>query len=127
MNGSSTITYVNGTITIEPAHVEVTASGGAMVVGGSVPTITASYSGLVNDQTAPAVLPTCSTTATSSSVAGNYPSTCSGASDPNYTFSYEHGTVSVGAAVVTVTASSRTTTYGKPAAITADLLGLRAR
>ena len=123
VNGSSTITYVNGTITIEPAQVEVTASGGAMVVGGSVPTITASYSGLVNDQTAPAVLPTCSTTATSASVAGNYPSTCSGASDPNYSFSYEHGTVSVGAALVTVTASSRTTAYGKPAAITATYSG----
>ena len=45
VNGSSTITYVNGTITIEPAQVEVTASGGAMVVGGSVPTITAQLLG----------------------------------------------------------------------------------
>ena len=81
-----------------------------------------------NGETAPAVLPTCSTTATSSSPAGDYPSSCSGASDPNYTFTYVDGTVGVGSAVVTVTASSGSSTYGDDApTITRDLLGLPAR
>src|SRR4029077_4971764 len=46
------------------------------------------YSGLVNGDTAPATAATCSTTATSESGPGNYTSSCSGAADPNYTFSY---------------------------------------
>src|SRR5262249_6925283 len=78
----------------------------SMDVGGAVPTITASYSGLKNGDTAPAVLPTCGTTATSSSPAGTYPSSCSGASDANYSFTYVDGVVGVGTVVVTVTASS---------------------
>ena len=53
--GTTAIVYVNGTITIQPAAVVVTASDDAMALGGSVPTITASYSGLQNGETAPAV------------------------------------------------------------------------
>ena len=37
---------------------------------------------------------------------GTYPSTCSGAADPNYTFTYVGGTVSVLVPVLTITASS---------------------
>ena len=44
---------------------------------------------------APATAPTCSTTATSSSPAGSYPTTCAGAADPNYTFGYVGGTVTI--------------------------------
>ena len=77
-----------------------------MNAGGSVPAITPTYGGLVNGDTAPDTAPTCSTTATSSSPAGTYPSTCSGAADDNYTFTYVNGTVTVNAANVIVTASS---------------------
>ena len=58
-----------------------------MTYGGSTPTITASYSGFVNGDTAASLTtpPTCSTAATSASPVGSYPSSCSGAVDPNYT------------------------------------------
>ena len=106
VDGTSTINYVNGTITIEPAPVDVTASSASMDVGGSVPTITASYSGLKNGDTAPAVLPTCSTTATSSSPAGTYPSTCSGAVRPELHVHLRRRHRRRRHRVVTVTASS---------------------
>jgi hypothetical protein len=110
----STINYVSGTVTVNPALVTVTASSPSMTYGGTVPTITPGYSypaGAVNDHT-PATPPICSTTATSTSVPGSYPSTCTGAADPDYTFSYVAGTVTVSKALVTVTASSGTMTQG---------------
>lgn len=100
-----TFSYVDGTITIVPAAATITASSDSMTYGGSVPAITASYSGLVNGDTAPATPPTCSTDATSSSDAGSYTSTCADAADDNYTFSYVDGTVTIDQAEVTVTAS----------------------
>ena len=49
--------------------------------------ITPSYSGWVNgdDASSLTTTPTCSTTATSASGVGSYPSSCSGTTDPNYT------------------------------------------
>ena len=94
----SAIKYVAGMLTVNPAPLVITASSATMNYGGTVPTITPSYSAFVNGDTANSLTtkPTCSTTATSSSPAGNYPSTCSGAVDPNYKFSYVAGTVTVG-------------------------------
>ncbi len=43
---------------------------------------------------------------------GSYPSSCSGASDPNYTVSYVPGVVQVGTSPLTITASSGSSTYG---------------
>ena len=103
---------MNGTITITPAPVTVTASSASMAYGGSVPAISAEYDGLKNGDTAPAVLPTCGTTATSTSPVGAYASTCSGASDANYAFSYTDGSVAVGKVGVAVTASSGMSGYG---------------
>jgi hypothetical protein len=104
--------YVSGTVTIMKAPLTITASSGNMIYGGTVPTITASYTGLVNGDTAPATLPTCSTTATSTSNVGSYPSTCSGAVDSNYAFTLVHGAVNVTPAAATITASSGSFTYG---------------
>ena len=64
-----------------------------------LPTITPAYSGFVNGNTASSLTtqPTCSTAATSSSpVLGSpYASSCGGAVDPNYAFSYLDGSVTV--------------------------------
>ena len=92
------ITYAPGTLTVQPAALTITASSGSMTYGASPPAITASYSGFVNGDT-PASLttpPTCTTTAKSNSPAGTYPTTCSGAVDPNYQITYVNGTISVG-------------------------------
>ena len=118
--------YVAGTITIEPAPVTVTASSATITVGDPVPTISASYAGFKQGETAPAVEAVCSTDATNSSPAGTFASTCSGAAEDNYSFTYVDGTVEVAPAVVTVTASSATSTYGQaPPAITASYAGFQ--
>lgn len=121
-----TVVYVAGTITIEPAPVTVTASSATITVGDPIPTITADYAGFKHGETEPAVGATCSTEATDTSPAGTYASTCSGAAHDNYSFNYVDGAVEVAAAVVTVTASSGTHTYGQSAPeITASYAGFQ--
>jgi hypothetical protein len=104
-SGASTITLTDpsylaskstpATFTVAATPLTITASSATMIVGGSVPAITPIYTGLINGNTAPATPPTCTTTATSASPAGAYPTTCSGASDPSYTISYVTGTLTV--------------------------------
>ena len=108
------INYTAGSASIGPAPLSITASSPAMTYGGAVPAITPIYSGLVAGDTAASLPtpPTCSTTATSSSPPGTYPSTCSGAVDANYDISYNPGSVSVGTTVLTITATSATMAYG---------------
>lgn len=106
-------TYVAGTLTVTKAPLTVTASSGSMTYGGTVPTITPGYADFVNGDGPSAVSGVaCSTTATAASAVGKYPSSCSGGSAANYTLSYNNGSVTVGAAVLTVTAPSPTKTYG---------------
>ena len=92
----------------------ITASSGTVAYGTAPPTITASYSGFVNGDTAASLTtpPTCSTTATATSLVGSYDSSCSGAVDANYTITYQTGTVQVAAVTVVITASSPSMTYG---------------
>ena len=116
-----TISYGTGSVTIRKAPLSVTASSGSMAYGGAVPAIAPSYSGFVNGD-GPGSLstaPTCTTTATSSSpVSGSpYLSSCAGAVDANYSFSYPTGSVTVGPVPLTITASSPTTPYGSAATI----------
>ena len=111
---------------VAPAPLSISASSGTMSYGGSVPAITPTFVGFVNGDTSASLTtaPNCGTTATSSSGVGNYPSTCTGAVDPNYVFSYTAGQVTVGAAPLVVTASSVATTYGTAAtAITPSCSG----
>lgn len=91
------------TITIDPAPLTVTASSGTMTYGGSVPAVTAQASGLVGTDTLATLGSglTCSTTATSTSDPGTYPTTCSGASDANYDISYAAGSIVVSPATPT--------------------------
>jgi hypothetical protein len=108
------ITYAGAAsgFVVNSAPLSITASSGTMAHGTTPPIITASDSGFVNDQhqsTLSGTL-TCATAATSSSPVGNYASSCSGLSDPNYSISYVNGTVSVtGTMMITV---SGTQTYG---------------
>ena len=71
-----------------------------MTAGRPVPTITASYSGFVNGDSAASlpIAPACWTSATSWSPPGTYPTYCSGAADPNYTIdasSYMEGALTI--------------------------------
>ena len=86
-----TISYVAGTLTIQavptPSVPVVTAPSMTIVHGSALPGLVPAYSGFTagdsdtSSLTSPAV---CSTTATSSSAAGSYPVTCSGAIDLHY-------------------------------------------
>ena len=109
-----TFVYVDGSITIARALVTVTTSSGSMTYGGAVPAIAPSYSGWVKGE-GPATLttaPTCSTAAKSASAVGTYKASCTGAAAANYSFAYVDGSVKVNPALVTLTASSDSMTYG---------------
>jgi hypothetical protein len=120
-----TITYVPGTLSVTPAALVITASSGSFTYGGTPPTITPGYSGLKNGDSAPVIAPSCSTAALATSAAGGYLSTCAGARDPDYTITYQPGLVTVTPALLVITASSGSFTYGgAPPTITPGYSGL---
>jgi hypothetical protein len=82
--------------------VTVTAPSPSKVYGAAVPPLTPTYGGLTGGDTQPATAATCITTATATSPAGTYPVTCSGASDPKYTFAYVAGTLTISKASPTI-------------------------
>jgi hypothetical protein len=97
--GSASPPVSQGVIT--PGVLTITASSASMPHGGIVPTITPSFLGFVDNNTIAIVASelTCSTTATSSSPIGDYPSSCSGAVSGSFTINYVSGTVRVTAPV----------------------------
>src|SRR5206468_3218800 len=112
------ISYFAGGLTVTPVPLTVTADDQTKPYGAALPTLTASYAGLVNGDT-PASLtaaPTLATTATASShAAGNpFAITASGAIDSDYTISYVAGTLTVTPVGLTITADSKTKEYGAP-------------
>jgi hypothetical protein len=112
------ISYVSGTLTVNPAPLTITASSPIMTYGGTVPTITAIYSGLENGDVAPATPPTCSVAGTVTN-AGTYTTTCSGAVDSNYApITYVSGTLTV------ITPQTPQTTITLSDGSTANSLGI---
>ena len=116
-SGASTpgyyFTYFTGTVTVDPAQITVTATSRSITYGDPQPAITVlSYSPSVS----PATPATCSTPYAQGADAGIYPTTCSNAADPNYTFSYVGGSVSVARLSIQVTcqASPNPITAGDP-------------
>jgi hypothetical protein len=109
-----TISYVAGTLIVSPAGLTITADNKSKVYGAALPTLTASYSGFVNGDTAASFItsPTLSTTATASSHVGSYSVTASSAVDPDYTISYVAGTLTVSPAGLTITADNKSKAYG---------------
>src|SRR5438067_1933926 len=112
-----TLQYVTGLVTVGQATLTVTAPSAPMTYGGSVPALAASITGLVNSDPATVVSGTapCTTTATSLTSVGSYPTECQAHTTlaaTNYTFQYVTGLVTVGQATLTVTAPSAPMTYG---------------
>jgi hypothetical protein len=100
------ITYNTAIFTIGKSSLVITASDGAMVFGGSLPTITASYSGYVNGDTALATPPVCSANA------ATHVTSCSGAADPDYTITYVPGVLTVNDAALVITANDQSRAFG---------------
>jgi len=106
----------NGTLTINPAPLTVTADDQIMVYGAPVPSLTYSITGFVNGDTAGVVsgTPGLSTPAMSSSNVGNYPIAVSVAelSATNYSFTGQSGTLTIEKAHLTVTVKPESKLYG---------------
>ena len=96
-NASGSATTSAATMTVLQEPLTIVANDTSMFPGSAVPPLTASYPNLTHQSVADAVTtaPTCTTTATSSSPAGTYPITCSGADTPNYIPTYQDGTLTV--------------------------------
>jgi len=99
---------------VTPVALTVAASSPKMSYGSKPPAITPLYSGFVAGESAANLArpPVCGTTATSTSYAGSYTTSCTGAVDANYTISYKTGTLTVTQAVLTVKATSLSEVYG---------------
>ena len=94
---NGTVNLVNGKLIITKAPLTISAGNYTKQEGEANPTFTPTFSGFKNSETK-AVLttqPTITTTATTSSPAGTYPVTVSGAAAQNYDISYVNGTLTV--------------------------------
>jgi autotransporter-associated beta strand protein len=113
-----TLAYVDGTLTVTPVGLTVAANNTSKSYGAPIPTLTASFSGFVNGDTAASLThqPVLSTTANQSSpvIIGGYPITGSGADEPDYSFRYVPGTLTIIPATVTVSADDQSMSYGGP-------------
>ena len=111
---------VDESFTVNPAQLTITANPATKVYSAALPTLTVTYTGLVNGDTpatfssAPNTPTAITTTATASShVSGNpYTITASGAVDSDYSISYVVGSLTVTAAPLTITANNQTKVYG---------------
>ena len=108
------VTVNQGQLTVVPATLTITADSQTKLYGAPLPSLTATYSGLVDGDTASSLAtpPTLSTPATAGSPVALYAITAAGAADPNYTISYVAGTLSITPAPLTITANDASKTYG---------------
>ncbi len=113
-----TITYVNGSLTVSPAALVITANNETKTYG-TVETFSATAfteTGLVtaNGDTVTGVSET-STGAAATATVGTYPIIASGATGTglsNYTITYVNGSLTVSPAALVITANNETKTYG---------------
>ena len=110
------ISYASGRLTVTTAALTINANNQSKVYGAALPTLTASYAGLVNGDTAASFTtqPSLATTATAGSHVSNnpYSITASGAADSDYTINYVFGALTVTPAPLTVTANNQSKVYG---------------
>ncbi len=111
-----TFVFVNGVLAVCKATLTVTANNASMTYGGTLPAFTASYSGFQNGDGVGVLsgAPSLTTTAISSSPVGNYTINASQGtlSAANYSFVLVNGVLSIGKAMLTVTASNASMIYG---------------
>ncbi len=120
-------TFATGTtanLTVTPKPVTVTGPTASKVYGQPNPSLAPSYGGLVAGDD-PNTAATCTTTATATSgVAGSpYVVTCGGAVDPNYSFSYTNGslTITKAASTTLLSAAPSPSQYGQGVTLTATV------
>lgn len=95
--GNYTVSSINGTLTINPAPLTITADNKTKILHTPNPPLTASYSGFVLGE-GPSVLGgtlSCTTKATDASPVGSYPIVCSGLTSTNYAITFAPGTLNI--------------------------------
>ncbi len=112
------VTLNNGTLTINPVSLIVTAANASRVYGDPNPVFAFTISGFVNGETSAVVSgsPSC-TSADPTAVVGTYPITCTVGTltAANYTFTtFANGTLTVTPAPLSVAAANTTRQYGDP-------------
>lgn len=112
-----TFSFVSGQVAVTKAVLTVVPGNISATYGSELPAMTYSLTGLLNGDTAGASVagtPQFVTSATSVSPAGSYPVSVGLGSltAKNYTFAFKVGTIAIGRAQLTVTASNATMTAG---------------
>ncbi len=114
-----TISYGNGTLTVNPATLSITANNRSKTYGQTVTFAGTEFTtiGLLNSDTVGGVTLSSSGAAATATVAGSpysiVPSAATGTGLGNYTISYSSGTLSINRATLTITANNRSKTYGQ--------------
>ncbi len=110
-----TFVFANGTLTITPALLTVTADNQSKLFGAPLPALTATITGFVNGDGLAAVSgsPALTTTATQTSALGTYPIVAGpgNLAAVNYTFAYVNGLLTVGSMPVTVSITAASKIY----------------
>ena len=113
---NSNDTYVNGTLTITKAPLNIAAGTYTKKQGEAMPDFTLTYTGFKNNETKDVLTkqPTVSCQATESSSPGEYPVTVSGAEATNYDITYTDGKlIVVDADAIVIKANSYSREYGE--------------
>ena len=109
--GNYSVSYVAGTLTIEPKAVTVTADNKTKTYGETDPALSVTIAGLVNGDTESVISYTISRA--EGEAAGDYIITPTGEdSQGNYTVTYPTGTLTINKADLTATADNMSVTYG---------------
>lgn len=108
--------YVDGTLSVTPAPLTVTATPATKIYGEEVPELGAAYTGFVLGDDAASLSGhlECATLANPFSRVGAYAISCGGLSARNYRLIFEPGALTVTPAPLKVTARDQTKLYGAP-------------
>ena len=113
-----TITYTNGSLTVNTAPLTITASNESKTYGSTYNLGSTAFttSGLLNSDSVSSATLTSSGAAATATVAGGpyaiVPSAASGSGLSNYTITYTNGSLTVNTAPLTIMASNESKTYG---------------
>ena len=113
------ISYANGSLTVNPAGLGVTADNQSRAYGATNPVFTVTYSGFVNGDSLTnsdvVGTPVLAASADTNSTAGAYviTNTIGSLASTNYTFNLTNGVLTVGAATLTITADNTNKVYGQ--------------
>jgi hypothetical protein len=122
------ITHVDGTLTVDPAPLVVTAADARRALGQVNPTFAATFTGLVNGEDTNVLSGTLllNTTADQDSPTGTYPIVPSGLTSTNYAIEFVNGLLTVTPYALVVSAENATRKYGAVDPIfTGSVLGLQ--